>query len=377
MTLDPETFNQLLETVDRYVKDRLVPHEKEVSEKNQIPLELVQEMKELGLFGISIPEEFGGLGLTNEEEVRLIMTFSKTSPAYRILWGGNVGIGSQGIVLDGTEAQKQHYLPKLASGDYIAAFALTEPEAGSDAASVKTTAEKEGDSYVLNGTKRFITNAQNADILTVMARTGDAISAFIVEKGSPGLSFGKREKKMGLEGTHICDVVFEDCCVPADNLIGGQEGIGFKTAMKVLDRGRMSVAAGSVGAAERLIEECVAYSLERQQFGKPIAEFQLIQAMLADSQTEAYGAKTMVLDAARKKDAGEDIIMEAACCKMFATEMVGRVADRAVQIFGGAGYVADYPIERFYRDVRVYRIFEGTTQIQQLIIARQMLKNRT
>jgi len=376
MALDPETFNQLLETVDRYVKERLVPHEKEVSEKNQIPPELVQEMKELGLFGLSIPEKFGGMGLTNEEEVRLIMTFSQTSPAFRILWGGNVGIGSQGIVLDGTDAQKQHYLPKLASGEYISSFALTEPEAGSDAASVKTIAEREDGSYVLNGRKRFITNAQNADIITVMARTGDDISAFIVEKGVPGLSIGKPEKKMGLEGTHICDVVFEDCRVPAENLIGGQEGIGFKTAMKVLDRGRMSVAAGSVGVAERLIEECVAYSLERQQFGKPVAEFQLIQAMLADSQTEAYAAKTMVLDAARKKDAGEDIIMEAACCKMFASEMVGRVADRAVQIFGGAGYVADYPIERFYRDVRVYRIYEGTTQIQQLIIARQMLKDK-
>jgi acyl-CoA dehydrogenase len=376
MALDPETFNQLLETVDRYVKERLVPHEKEVSEKNQIPPELVLEMKELGLFGISIPEKFGGMGLTNEEEVRLIMTFSQTSPAFRILWGGNVGIGSQGIVLDGTDAQKQHYLPKLASGEYISSFALTETEAGSDAASVKTIAEREDGSYVLNGRKRFITNAQNADIITVMARTGDDISAFIVEKGVPGLSFGKPEKKMGLEGTHICDVVFEDCRVPAENLIGGQEGLGFKTAMKVLDRGRMSVAAGCVGVAERLIEECVAYSLERQQFGKPIAEFQLIQAMLADSQTEAYAAKTMVLDAARKKDAGEDIIMEAACCKMFASEMVGRVADRAVQIFGGAGYVADYPIERFYRDVRVYRIYEGTTQIQQLIIARQMLKDK-
>ncbi|MBT3915819.1 MAG: acyl-CoA dehydrogenase [Rhodospirillaceae bacterium] len=376
MALDPETFNQLLETVDRYVKERLVPHEKEVSEKNQIPPELVLEMKELGLFGISIPEKFGGMGLTNEEEVRLIMTFSQTSPAFRILWGGNVGIGSQGIVLDGTDAQKQHYLPKLASGEYISSFALTETEAGSDAASVKTIAEREDGSYVLNGRKRFITNAQNADIITVMARTGDDISAFIVEKGVPGLSFGKPEKKMGLEGTHICDVVFEDYRVPAENLIGGQEGLGFKTAMKVLDRGRMSVAAGCVGVAERLIEECVAYSLERQQFGKPIAEFQLIQAMLADSQTEAYAAKTMVLDAARKKDAGEDIIMEAACCKMFASEMVGRVADRAVQIFGGAGYVADYPIERFYRDVRVYRIYEGTTQIQQLIIARQMLKDK-
>jgi acyl-CoA dehydrogenase len=381
MPLDPEIFAQLIDTVERFVKERLVPIEAEVAENDLIPPDVIEAMKELGLFGISIPEKFGGLGLTNEEEVRLIMAFSKTSPAFRVCFGGNVGIGSQGIVLDGTDGQRDKYLPKLASGEFIASFALTEPEAGSDAASITTTAKRDGEFYVINGRKRFITNARNADIITVMARTGPAdeksgaISAFIVEKDAPGLSFGKPEKKMGMQGTHICDVIFEDCRIPAENLIGGQEGIGFKTAMKVLDRGRMSVAAGSVGVAERLIEECVGYTKEREQFGKPIASFQLIQAMLADSQAESYAAKTMVLDAASKKDQGESIISEAACCKMFASEMVGRVADRAVQIFGGAGYVADYPIERFYRDVRVYRIYEGTTQIQQLIIARELLKN--
>ena len=311
--------------------------------------------------------------------MQVAIRLGATTPAFRSVFGTNVGIGSQGIIMDGTDAQKEHYLPKLATGEMIASFALTEPEAGSDAGSLKTRAVRDGDHYILNGTKRFITNAPSADIFTLMARTDPdtpgarGISAFIVERNSPGLTVGAPDRKMGQQGAKTADVILEDCRVPAENIIGGVEGVGFKTAMKVLDRGRLHISALCVGIAERLIRECVAYTKERKQFGKPIAEFQLIQAMLADSKTDAYAARTMVVDAARKKDAGDVITLEAACTKMFASEMVGRVADRAVQIFGGAGYIAEYPIERLYRDVRLFRIYEGTTQIQQLIIARELL----
>lgn len=380
MIRDQETLNQLLSTISRFVRDRLIPNEERIAEEDRVPDDIVQDMREMGLFGLSLPEEYGGLGLTMEEEVSVAFELGQTSPAFRSLMGTNNGIGGQGIVIDGTEEQKNKWLPKLASGEVIGSFALTEPNAGSDAASLRTSARRDGDHFILNGTKRFITNAPHAHIFTVMARTNPedkgagGISAFIVERGTPGLSFGKIDKKMGQKGSHTCDVIFEDCRVPAVNIIGGKEGQGFKTAMKVLDRGRLHIAAVCVGVAERLIRESVKYASERVQFGKPIADFQLIQAMLADSRTEAYAARSMVLDAARRKDAGENVSTEAACCKLFASEMVGRVADRAVQIHGGAGYIAEYCVERFYRDVRLFRIYEGTTQIQQLVIARNMLR---
>ena len=381
MALDPDTLDQLLDTVRRYVRERLVPLEAEVAENDAVPPEVIAEMRDLGLFGLSIPEEHGGLGLSVSDEVRVVQELGWTSPAFRSVFGTNVGIGSQGIVIDGTDAQKAHWLPRLASGEIIASFALTEPEAGSDAGSLRTSARRDGDVYVLNGTKRYITNAPHAGIFTVMARTNPdepgarGVSAFIVERDSPGLSVGPHDRKMGQQGAHTADVVFEDCRVPAENLIGVVEGQGFKTAMKVLDRGRLHMGAIATGIAERLIDECVRYANERRQFGKTIGEFQLVQAMLADSRTEAYAGRTMVEDAARRFDAGESIVTEAACCKLYCTEMVGRVADRAVQIFGGAGYMAEYPIERFYRDVRLLRIYEGTSQIQQIVIARNMLRD--
>ncbi len=315
-----------------------------------------------------------------EEEVSIAFELGRTSPAFRSLLGTNNGIGSQGIVIDGTEEQKRRYLPRLASGELLSSFCLTEPDSGSDAASLKTTAVRDGQHYVLNGTKRFITNAPQAGIYTVMARTNPAIrgaggiSAFVVERGTPGLSLGKPDRKMGQKGAHTCDVIFDDCRVPASQLIGGVEGVGFKTAMKVLDKGRLHIAAVCVGVAERMLEDALRYALERKQFGQPIAEFQLIQAMLADSKAEAYAARCMVIDAARQRDEGRDVGTEASCAKLFASEMCGRVADRAVQIFGGAGYIGDYGIERFYRDVRLFRIYEGTTQIQQLLIARNMIR---
>jgi acyl-CoA dehydrogenase len=382
MVRDQETLNILLSSISRFVRERLVPFESEVAETDQIPADLVEEMKELGLFGMSIPEEYGGMGLTMEEEVLATYEIAWTSPAFRSLFATNNGIGAQGIVIDGSEEQKQHYLPRLASGEIIGSFALTEPDSGSDAASLRTTAIKDGGHYVLNGTKRYITNAPEAGIFTVMARTApdtpgpNGISAFIVERGAPGLSLGNIDKKMGQKGAHTCDVIFEDCRVPAENLIGGREGVGFKTAMKVLDKGRINIAATCVGVAERMLDEALRYACERVQFGKPIAEFQLIQAMLADSKAEIYAARSMVLDAARRRDLGHDVSIEAACSKLFASEMCGRVADRAVQIFGGAGYLAEYGIERFYRDVRLFRIYEGTSQIQQLVIARNLIRNR-
>ena len=380
MIRDEETLNLLLDSVRRFVREVLVPHEQEVAETDEIPPAVVAQMRELGLFGLSIPEAYGGLQLTMEEEVRVAFEIAYTSPAFRSLIGTNNGIGSQGIVIDGTEEQKRHYLPKLAAGEIIGSFALTEPGSGSDAASLRTSAVRDGDHYILNGTKRYITNAPEASIYTVMARTdaarkgAGAISAFIVERGTPGLTLGKIDKKMGQRGAHTCDVIFENCRVPAANLIGGKEGVGFKTAMKVLDKGRLHIAAVCVGAAERMLEDALRYAMEREQFGHAIADFQLIQAMLADSKAEIYAAKCMVLDAARKRDDKQDISTEASCCKLFASEMCGRVADRSVQIHGGAGYISEYAAERFYRDVRLFRIYEGTSQIQQIVIARNMIK---
>jgi len=380
---DRETLNLLLDNVRRFVAERLVPHERQVADDDEVPAEIVAQMRELGLFGLSLPEAYGGLGVTMEEEVLVAFELARTSPAFRSLIGTNNGIGSQGILIDGTEAQKQRWLPRLASGELIGAFALTEPGSGSDAASLATTAVRDGDVYVLNGTKRFITNAPEAGLFTVMARTdasiagAGGISAFAVERDTPGLSIGRPDAKMGQRGAHTADVIFDDCRVPADNLIGGREGVGFKTAMRVLDKGRLHIAAVCTGAAERMLEDALRYAIERKQFGKPIAEFQLIQAMLADSRTEIYAARSMVLDAARRRDDGEDVATEASCCKLFASEMCGRVADRAVQIHGGAGYIADYGIERFYRDVRLFRIYEGTSQIQQLVIARAMIRDAT
>ncbi|MGZ5940142.1 MAG: acyl-CoA dehydrogenase family protein [Rhizomicrobium sp.] len=379
MPLDIETRDQLLETVRRFVREKCVPLEAKVSEEDRVPDSIIAEMRELGLFGISIPTEYGGLGLTMEEEVLVAMELGHTSPAFRSVIGTNVGIGSQGVVMFGTDAQKNEWLPKLASGEIVASFALTEPEAGSDAASVRTTAIPDGDHYVVNGTKRFITNANRAGMFTLMARSdpnrkgAGGISAFIVPANTPGVSVGKPEKKMGQQGAHICDVNFDNARVPA-SLRLGREGEGFKVAMQVLDRGRLHISGVCVGVAERLIDESVKYAREREQFGQKIGEFQLIQGMLADCKTEAYAARCMVLDAARKRDLGGSVTMEAACSKYFASEMVGRVADKAVQIFGGAGYVADYGIERFYRDVRIFRLYEGTSQIQQIVIARGLLR---
>lgn len=384
MALDSESFDILLATVQRFVRERLVPAENHLEEHDEVPPALIEAMKEMGLFGLTVPEEYGGIGLSVSQEVLVNYELGRTAPAFRSVFGTNIGIGSQGILMDGTPEQKALYLPRVASGELIMSFALTEPDAGTDAASLKTRAELDGDHYVLNGTKRYITNAPRAGAFTLMARTGGpgagGVSAFIVDAHTPGISLGKNDKKMGQRGTKTCDVILENVRVPAANIIGGVPGQGFKTAMKVLDRGRLNISATSCGLASRILDEARRYARERKQFGKAIGEFQLIQGMLADSQAELLAGWALVREVAQRFDgkpahvSDPDISMRVSCAKLFATEMVGRVADRGVQIHGGAGYINEYPVERFYRDARLLRLYEGTTQVQQLIIGRELLR---
>lgn len=384
MALDAESFDLLLSTVQRFVAERLVPAENHLEEHDEVPPALVDDMKAMGLFGLTVPEEFGGIGLSVSQEVLVNFELGRTAPAFRSVFGTNIGIGSQGILMDGTPEQKAEYLPKVASGELVMSFALTEPDAGTDAASLKTRAELDGDHYVLNGTKRYITNAPRAGAFTLMARTGGpgagGVSAFIVPAGTPGLKLGKKDKKMGQRGTMTCDVILEDARVPATHIIGGVPGQGFKTAMKVLDRGRLNISAVACGMASRILDESRRYARDRKQFGKPIGEFQLVQAMLADSQAELLAAWALVREVAQRFDgkpaqvSDPDVSMRVSCAKLFATEMLGRVADRGVQVHGGAGYINEYPVERFYRDARLLRLYEGTTQVQQLIIGRELLR---
>jgi acyl-CoA dehydrogenase len=370
----------MLADVARFVREEAIPRENEIEKADAVPADLVERMRELGYFGWSIPRDFGGAGLSTEQLVRGAFELSQASVAFRARVGTNTGIGSEALVADGTDAQKQRYLPRLASGELTGAFALTEADAGSDATALRTTARRGGDHYVLDGSKCFITNAPIADLFTVMARTdpdtpgAGGISAFLVERGMPGLSTSAPYDKMGQAGSPVGDVVFNACRVPAANLIGGVEGQGFRTAMKVLNKQRIHLAALCTGPAMRMLEEAVAYTSKREQFGKPVAEFQLVQALIAECQTEIFAARSMILETARKRDAGEDVALEASMCKMFASEMCGRVADRAVQMLGGRGYLAGNAVERFYRDVRAFRIYEGTTQIHQLNIAKITLR---
>ncbi|HCE38429.1 MAG: acyl-CoA dehydrogenase [Alcanivorax sp.] len=381
MIRDREGLTALLDDVRAWVRDVAIPAEDTVEARDEVPEELVDDMRRRGYFGWSIPEQYGGAGLTCEELVLGAMELSQAATAFRARVGTNTGIGSEALVADGTEEQKARYLPALARGEITGCFALTEPEAGSDATALTTSARRDGDHYVLNGTKCYITNAPIAGLFTVMARTdpdnltAGGISAFLVDAGTPGLSVGPAYKKMGQAGSPVSEVYFEDCRVPAANLIGGVEGQGFATAMKVLNKQRLHLSALCTGPAMRMRDEALAHASKRRQFGRPVAEFQLVQAMIADMQTEIHAARALILETARKRDAGGDVKLDASMCKYFASEMCGRVADRAVQIFGGAGYVADYScIERLYRDVRLFRLYEGTSQIHQLNIAKLTLR---
>ncbi|WP_372800780.1 acyl-CoA dehydrogenase family protein [Paracoccus seriniphilus] len=382
--VDIDVFEQLVETVERFARERLIPAERRVEEDDAIPEEIVAEMKDMGLFGLSTPEEYGGIGVNVSQEARLIETLCYASLTFRSLIGTNVGIGSQGIVMDGTEEQKRRWLPGIASGDIIASFALTEPDTGSDAGGVRTSARRDGSDFVINGTKRFITNAVRAGVFTVFARTdpqkdgADGVSAFIVPADTPGITVARPDRKMGQRGTKTSDVIFENVRVPESAILGGRERLhqGFRTAMKVLDRGRIHVGAMAVGQSQRMLDIATDYALERKQFGKPIGEHQLVQGMLADSQAELQAARALVRATAETFDREGKAILEASCTKYFCTEAAGRIADRALQIHGGAGYMAEYDIERLYRDIRLLRIYEGTSQIQQLVIARRTLMQR-
>jgi len=378
----PEDLRMMQETIRRFVEKDLEPISRQVEEEGTIPEGIVQKMRELGLFGLPIPEEYGGLGLGALGEILVYEELTKTNACFRSRIGTSNGIGSVGILMDGTEEQKQKYLPRIASGEWTACFALSEPEAGSDAANIKTEAVLDGDHWVLNGMKHFITNGDIAHVFTTMAVTDKSkgsrggITAFIVEKDMPGFSVGTIEKKMGLRGSNSSELIFDNCMVPKENVIGGDDmiGQGFKTAMRVLDKGRLTMGACALGASQKLLDMCIEYAKQRVQFGKPIGQFQMVQAMLADMATEIYAARQMLYNAAWLRDQGKRITREAAMVKLFCTEMGSRIADKAIQIFGGMGYMKELPVEMFYRDMRLYRIFEGTSEIMRVVIARNLLK---
>lgn len=378
--MDADIFDVFIDQLRRYVRERLIPAEKQIIETDLIPDDIMAEMRELGLFGITMPVEYGGSGMNISQYCRTIRELSYAMPCYRSITSINIGMVCSAILKGGTEEQKAHWLPRLAAGE-IASFGLTEPGSGSDSAAMQTMAVRSGNGYVLNGTKRYITNAPFADVALIMARTSKEalpknahVSAFLVPMDTPGVSVGKSDKKMGQAGSHIADIIMEDVQVSGDALLGGEEGKGFMTAMQSLDNGRLSVGNAAAGYARRALDTATRYATERKAFGEPIANFQLIQQMLAESEIEIYAAECMLDDACRRADEGRKVLREAAAAKVFASEMCGRVVDRCVQIHGGAGYLAEYDAERFFRDARIYRIYEGTTQILQLQIAKHMLR---
>lgn len=383
MIRDAERLEKLLQSVRRFVREVAIPNERRVEELDEVPAEIVAEMRRLGFFGWSIPEEFGGAGLTTEELCLANMELSQCSVAYRARCGTNTGIGSEAIIVDGSAEQKARYLPRLASGEITGCLAVTEPDAGSDLlGGLAASAVEDGDAYILNGTKRYITNAPIADLFTVLARTepgnpgASGTTAFLVERGTPGLSVGQPHRKMGQAGSPVSEVYLKDCRVPKASVLGGKPGQGFRSVMKCLNKQRINLASLCTGPAIRLLDEALRHARTRRQFSRPISEFQLVQAMLADCKVEIEAARALILETARKRDSGKDVALEVSMCKYFASEMCGRVADRVVQIFGGAGYCGDIadPVERFYRDVRLFRLYEGTSQIHQLNIAKLLLK---
>jgi acyl-CoA dehydrogenase len=378
--MDADVFDQFIDQLRRYVRERLIPAEREVIEADRIPEPILGEMRDMGLFGLTVPEEFGGAGMNQAQYATTIRELSYAMPAFRSIISINIGMVCSALKNGGTPAQQAEWLPRLAAGE-IACFGLTEPGSGSDSAAMQTMAVKSGNGWVLNGTKRYITNSPFAKLALIMARTTKEslpknahVSAFLVPIDTPGVSIGSSDKKMGQSGSHIADVILEDVRLPAEAMLGTEEGKGFVYAMKSLDNGRISVGSAATGYARRALDSALRYANERKAFGEPIANFQLIQQMLADSEIEIYAAECMLDDVTRRADAGENVLRKAAAFKVFASEMCGRVVDRVVQIYGGAGYLAEYDAERFFRDARIYRIYEGTTQILQLQIAKHMLR---
>ena len=375
-------FDQLLKLLRDFIRREVMPAEAGIDESDEIPPRLIAQAKEMGLYGYALPSEYGGLGLSVEQQVRVTIELGYTSPAFRSLFGTNNGIAGQVLVLAGTGEQREHWLPRLASGEVVASFALTEPDAGSDPSRLTTTARAvNGDGgWVIDGLKRYITNAPAADVFMVFARTdpqappGKGIGVFVVPARTAGVAVAPRDHKMGQAGAWTADVAFTGVRVPADALVGEAAQAGYATAMRSLAHGRLTIAGVCVGVCARLMDESVAYAKERTQGGHAIGEYQLVQAMLADSQTEYLAARALVLDAAAQYDAGTDRRLAPSAAKYFASEAVGRIADRAVQIHGGSGYIRGIAVERLYRDVRLFRIYEGTSQIQQLVIARELLR---
>ncbi len=380
MTVTAAEFDELVSLLRGFIRREVMPAEAGIDEADEIPARLIKQAKEMGLYGYALPTEYGGLGLSVEQQVRVAIELGYTSPAFRSLFGTNNGIAGQVLVSAGTDEQRKQWLPRLASGEVVASFALTEPEAGSDPSRLTTTARLDGDNWVIDGLKRYITNAPAADVFMVFARTdpqappGKGIGVFVVPAHTDGVTVAARDHKMGQAGAWTADVAFADVRVPANALVGEAAQAGYATAMRSLAHGRLTIAGVCVGVSARLVDESVSYARERSQGGHPIGEYQLVQAMLADSQTEYLAARALVLDAAAQYDAGTDRRMAPSAAKYFASEAVGRIADRAVQIHGGSGYIRGIAVERLYRDVRLFRIYEGTSQIQQLVIARELLR---
>ena len=378
--MNDQEFEEIRLAVREFIRKEVVPAEDEIEETDAIPERLRQAAKDMGLFGFALPEEFGGLGLNMEREANFVFELGYTSPSFRSMFGTNNGIAGHVTMVGGTPEQKSTLLPKIASGEWTASFALTEPEAGSDPAALITSAVRDGDTYVINGMKRWITNSPLADVFYVFARTTpgstgpNGISCLLVEAGTPGLTIGPRDKKMGQAGAWTAELFFDNVRVPATNLIGEKEGDGYKIAMGCLAHGRLHIASMCVGASQRLVNEMVEFAKHRKQGSQHISEHQLVQGLIADSVTDMYAARAIVLEAARAFDAGTDTKIGPSAAKYFASEAVGRIADRAVQIHGGAGYMRGVPVERIYRDVRLFRVYEGTSQIMQVIIGRAALR---
>ena len=378
--MDASDFDEILSAIRDFVRKKVVPLEEQIEQEDRIPDDVITASREMGLFGWAIPEEYGGLGLDAVEDVLLAMELGYTTASFRSLFGTNNGIAGQVLVNYGTEEQKSNWLPRLASGEVIASFALTEAEAGSDPSGLRTSAVREGDAYRINGSKRFITNAALAQVLIVFARTNapatgtKGISAFLVDTDAPGVTIGPHDKKMGQEGAWTSEIFFDDVIVGQDRLVGGAEEVGFRAAMASLAKGRLHISAVCVGQAQRILDESVAYASTARQGGTPIGNFQLVQGMIGESYAELRAAKALVLDVARDFRSGVDRKLGPSASKLFASEMLGRIADRGVQIHGGMGYMRTVPVERFYRAARLFRIYEGTSEVLKLLLARHLLK---
>jgi acyl-CoA dehydrogenase len=375
-----EDFQEILAQTRHFIRTAVVPREQEILDEDRVPDDLRDQAKKMGLFGYAIPQEFGGLGLNLVQDVEMAMELGYTSLALRSMFGTNNGIAGQVLVGFGTDEQKARWLESIASGDTVASFALTEPGAGSNPAGLKTKAVRDGQDWVIDGQKRFITNAPVANLFIVFARTrpaddkGPGIAVFLVPADAPGVEVGVKDAKMGQEGAWTSDVSFTDVRVDDSALIGGNEDIGYRAAMTSLARGRVHIAAIAVGAAQRALDESVAYAATATQGGTPIGNFQLVQAMLAEQQTGVLAGRALVRDTARQWVDNSDRRIAPSAAKLFCTEMAGKVADLAVQVHGGSGYMRGVPVERIFRDVRLLRLYEGTSEIQQLIIGSNLIK---